>query len=336
MKRTGLFLLAIVVIVGGYLIIKNSEQGSGNVSATSGEVTEVSLDQIAFDGPAIIKILDLEGNSKTIAVPSMGINLCAAREQIADVGQVALGDIVMVSGSVDEDGNIVPCESADHYLFITGFMTDAVYGYEFAYRKGPDGYITLEDTESTDPDYVTGITLFNKKEYESFKEATDAREGPTAMHVRVYKNSGKLHAPVWALRKPLESNIELAIGEPQETVVGGANATFYTVDGLYLIDTYIIANGDHIYVLMGSYMDKESSIYKDFQELVSSFAFVSKSSNELQSKIDPKVACESALAYMTFVSGRESDAFVDACIRGEYPEVIDRYIKEMGLDGTTI
>jgi len=57
---------------------------------------------------------------------------------------------------------------------------------------------------------------------------------------------------------------------------------------------------------------------------------------EPQAKIDPRVACESALAYTTFSSGEESDAFVKDCIGGKYPEVIERYIQDMGLNGKTL
>ena len=58
--------------------------------------------------------------------------------------------------------------------------------------------------------------------------------------------------------------------------------------------------------------------------------------SEPQAKIDPRVACESALAYTTFSSGEEADAFVKDCIDGKYPEVIERYIQDMGLNGKTL
>lgn len=53
-------------------------------------------------------------------------------------------------------------------------------------------------------------------------------------------------------------------------------------------------------------------------------------------KINVKVACESALAYTTFDSGAAADAFVADCIDGKHPEVIDRYIKDLGVDGAAI
>lgn len=55
-----------------------------------------------------------------------------------------------------------------------------------------------------------------------------------------------------------------------------------------------------------------------------------------QGKINPQVACESALVYMTFENGAAADAFVAECVAGEHPEVIERYINEMGIDGAQI
>ncbi|KKT79582.1 MAG: hypothetical protein UW75_C0011G0016 [Parcubacteria group bacterium GW2011_GWF2_44_8] len=53
-------------------------------------------------------------------------------------------------------------------------------------------------------------------------------------------------------------------------------------------------------------------------------------------KIDVRVACESALMYTTFVDGAAADAYVAECVEGKHPEVIERYINEMGVDGATI
>lgn len=56
-----------------------------------------------------------------------------------------------------------------------------------------------------------------------------------------------------------------------------------------------------------------------------------------QGKLNMKVVCESALAYMSFPDGASADAFVEACIRGEHPEVLQQYKAQMGLgDGAAI
>ena len=264
----------IIVLVGGYFLLTlTNTEGLPEDKTVSGEVTNVNLDAITLDGPVLIT-LSTETGEEVIAVPSMGLPLCAAVANIGDVYTLAEGDQVTVTGSVDEEGRIVPCESESHELLISSTMQDAVLGFEFTYRKGPDGYITLEDTESTDPSFVTGITLFNKAEYELFTQATDAREGPPAINVRVYENTENLSSFVWPERNQQESNIGLVLGDVEETVVGGANAAHYTVDGLYPMSTYVVANGDHVYVLSGAYLDQSSDIYKDFEALVQSFTFI--------------------------------------------------------------
>jgi len=53
-------------------------------------------------------------------------------------------------------------------------------------------------------------------------------------------------------------------------------------------------------------------------------------------KIDVRVACESALMYTSFVDGAAAEAYVAECVEGKHPEVIERYINEMGVDGATI
>jgi hypothetical protein len=52
---------------------------------------------------------------------------------------------------------------------------------------------------------------------------------------------------------------------------------------------------------------------------------------EPQAKIDINVVCNGALAYMTFQTGNEAEAFVEACVRGEHPEVIEQWKVQMGI-----
>lgn len=269
-----LLLIAIVVIALGYFVLNYSQIDSQDAGKADGIVAEINLEGVALDGPALVTIEREGKESRIIAVPSMGILLCPAAPNIADVFALSVGDIVSVSGNVDEEGRIVPCENEDHYLKANSIVSDDTLGYEFVYPKGPDGYVMFEDTESQHSDFVSGVMLFNAKEYEEFKSSTDAREGPASIHVRVYKNSQNSDAPVWAMQNPLETNIEFALGEPKEAVVGGANAEYYVVDGLFLIDTYVVAHGGNIYVLMGAYPDKTSKIYQDFQSIVDSFTFI--------------------------------------------------------------
>ncbi|MFN3188456.1 MAG: hypothetical protein ACK42D_02855 [Candidatus Paceibacteria bacterium] len=211
---------------------------------------------------------------------------------------------------------------------------DAVLGYEFSYRDGQQGYITLEDNGSTHPDFVSGIILANWSEYEEFISATDAREGSPTMNVRVYNNSKSLTASAWLKEHGSEVHYVTASNE-EATTVAGVPALYLLTDGLYQTNTYVVAHNNHIYVLSGSYLDVNDQINTDFEALVESFTFIDNSSRP-QGRIDPAVACRYALTYMSFASGEDADAFVAECEAGEHPEVINRYIESLGIDGAII
>lgn len=53
-------------------------------------------------------------------------------------------------------------------------------------------------------------------------------------------------------------------------------------------------------------------------------------------KLNIEVVCRSALSYMTFPDSRAAETFVTECKDGKHPEVIERFIKEMGADGKAI
>lgn len=344
MKNILLVIAVVAVVIGGYFLWTANNDGNivedsnPEVAKVSGMVTNINSEAVMLDGPTLVAVLEENGDEKIIAVPSMGLPLCAAREAIADISMLAIGDWVEASGNTDESGQIVPCTEESDYLTITSVARDAVYEYEFTYRKGPDGYVTLEDNSSTDADFVTGLTLINKSEYEVFQNSTDAREGPPAMSVRIYNNPEKLHSSVWTIRKPLESNIELALTEPEEAVVGGANAVHYIADGLYPMDIYVVAYGQHVYVLSVMYPGTDTAIYQDFQSLVDSFTFIKPeaTTGAPQGKINVQLVCEGALAYTTFPDAAAADKFVTDCIDGLHPEVIEKYIDGLGLDGAAI
>jgi hypothetical protein len=48
-------------------------------------------------------------------------------------------------------------------------------------------------------------------------------------------------------------------------------------------------------------------------------------------KLNIEEVCRSALAYTTFESGDAAESFVQECIEGKRPEVIERYKQDMGL-----
>ncbi len=55
------------------------------------------------------------------------------------------------------------------------------------------------------------------------------------------------------------------------------------------------------------------------------------SPSNADAKIDINAVCEGALAYMSFQSGAEADAWVAACKRGEHPEAIEQWKQMNGF-----
>ncbi|HYF29043.1 MAG TPA: hypothetical protein VEA36_01595 [Candidatus Paceibacterota bacterium] len=94
--------------------------GTGSLFSTDGEVTGtivlINTEHAAVDGPYVITVRQAGGESAIIAVPSMGLPTCAAREKIADVYALQPGQVVSARGTVGEGGIIIPCESSEHFL----------------------------------------------------------------------------------------------------------------------------------------------------------------------------------------------------------------------------
>lgn len=94
---------------------EQQEQEAQTVSY-EGRVTGVDLEQMAVDGPGLVMFETEAGESRTVAVPSMGLPLCAGAANIASVSDIEVGDTIAVQGTLDSEGRVVPCEDASHYL----------------------------------------------------------------------------------------------------------------------------------------------------------------------------------------------------------------------------
>lgn len=125
MKNNAIVIILLVLFIGGYVAYSRGvftpKEVVMPVPATSDEVTgtvvSVDTDQAMADGPVVV-FLENAGKSYTIAVPSFGLLLCPAHENIASPFDLRPGDVIAVKGSADEAGTIVPCEDASHYLRI--------------------------------------------------------------------------------------------------------------------------------------------------------------------------------------------------------------------------
>lgn len=99
----------------GEPVLPGTAEESNDVEV-SGTITDINLEQMAIDGPARITISETGGSEVLITVPSMGLPLCEASANIADVATLTVGQTIEARGATNEAGDITPCESADHYL----------------------------------------------------------------------------------------------------------------------------------------------------------------------------------------------------------------------------
>ncbi|KND47728.1 MAG: hypothetical protein AB201_02205 [Parcubacteria bacterium C7867-006] len=71
--------------------------------------------------------------------------------------------------------------------------------------------------------------------------------------------------------------------------------------------------------------------------LIGYFFFYNKSAQNTKNpnstaKINIEAVCQGALAYMTFPDSKSADIYVEECIEGKHPEVIERYKASLNLD----
>lgn len=243
-----------------------------------GVITEVNFEQVAFDGPSLLTMsVSGTNESRVVAVPSMALPLCPAAADIADAYQLAPGDRIEVRGTVSESGQIEPCAEAGHYLKASRTEEKTEFGFSFTYKKGPNGYVLEENTLTSNDDALEMLysaVFTNTADYAAFVAAEEPREGPQNYQVRVYENGGELDPAQWIEAYAAESNQALMLGEPEETVIGGANAIRYVTDGLYPLQTFVVAKNEFVYMIVGMYDDPQSLIATDFSDFVASLVFL--------------------------------------------------------------
>lgn len=293
------------VLIGAFFLLnsyiyneKQAEENGespavGTTVELEGTVTGVNFTQIALDGPYLIEFASMYGETHTVAIPSMGLPLCAANAQIDTPSDTQPGDLISVRGVLNETEQIVPCEDEEDYFRISfGSYVDPVFGYRFSYEKGKDGYVRELLTATGTEAFLAGAQLMRYEDFAVLITPTGPREGPPTIAVRVYDNSDNLSAPLWVDANPDASNIALAQGEPEEAVIGGANAVRYLVDGLYPTQTYAVAHDGHIFLITGAYMNEESDIYRDFQSFLASFIFVPTLEQFQSSEVVPEAQAD--------------------------------------------
>jgi len=256
------------------------------------------------------------------------------------VGFFALNSYIYNEKQADEDDvSNMAADAAEYTTF-----TDQEVGVSFEYKTSPDGYV-IDDMSENIGEAPGGApvmriySIVNAREKAELEASTGGREGPPTIHLTIYRNDENQSANRWVDAFPTRSNSNLLIGEIDgDAVVGGANAVRYFSDGLYVSENVAVAHGGFIYHFSGSFLERDSTIHQDFKTLIDSVTFIeiSEQLDVSNAKIDVRAACQSALAYMLFQSSEQSDQFLEECVAGMHPDIIERYIESLGLDGATI
>ncbi len=149
----------------------------------------------------------------------------------------------------------------------------------FEYRsKGPDSYIVSEQNltnpQVANPEHIKTVVVMDTDDYDSLTRGERAGgEGPPTFTLQIYRNTENLTPQAWVERNPQLSNLPLKIGETQELEVSDAPAIAYDADGLYPNRNLVFTHGELLYYLNGSYLERESALYRDFTPLVESIEF---------------------------------------------------------------
>ncbi len=127
----------------------------------------------------------------------------------------------------------------------------------------PEGYIVMEKDDT--------ITVMKEADYLSILNGERAGgEGPATISIRVVDNPNNPSPRVWAEQYPPQSNYGQRTSEVSEFTLSGFPAISYEADGLYQNRNVIIGTDYRLYYIFGSYTDKDSDLYRDFEPLLNS------------------------------------------------------------------
>lgn len=188
---------------------------------------------------------------------------------------IAVGTYLLVApeetkapGSVSGDEQVLSYSSSE-------------LGFEFDYSTGEEGFV-LDERPLADPhpNARANIVLWHADDYDQVLNPPVGGEGPPSITIRVFKNPERQFPRQWAEANAHYSNINLAMGDIGEAVVGGANAIRYAADGLYPANIAVVAHGENVYVFLGSYREQGSTLEQAFQPLLNSVRFIPQSGQE--------------------------------------------------------
>jgi len=158
----------------------------------------------------------------------------------------------------------------------------------FSYRGDPYGYRldSLTPRSGDEASFIGAAVLMLESDFEAMQGAAPG-ESPPTITIAAYRNPANLTPATWAGEYPQFSNLPLMVGEARETTIAGAPAIRYLVDGLYRMDTVLVAHRTTIYLISGGFLEEDSLVRRDFETFVESLSLagVPESRND-----EPRVA----------------------------------------------
>jgi hypothetical protein len=153
--------------------------------------------------------------------------------------------------------------------------SDPSLGFSFRYPSGPQGYV-LEKSAVVDEATTIEETLLlvHKDDVPAFQNPPVGGEGPAVISILVFPNTQNQRPEAWAREHNAYSNINVALSDIEEAVIGGALAIRYRADGLYASEMSVITHGSHVYVFSGAFVDGDSPTLRDFGPLLDSVTFI--------------------------------------------------------------
>ncbi len=267
-------ILIAIAVTGVFFYHERAEApggGSGSDTETTHEVTtlveyicEGGKALMASYGEEIVTVDLVDGRALTLAqtVSASGVRYANEGESVVFWSK---GDTAFL----EEGGETTygDCMSADAALRTyrnrdvgISFSYDPLY-YLFEREAGtperPQTAVALlEDTEENRA-MIDGTT-------------TESREGPTAITVDIYENTGGLSPLAWAEQ---DTNWNIGTKKTEPAAVGGESGVSFLWDGLYQGKSIIIVKGPKVYVFSVTWLTPEDRIRVDFDALLASVRF---------------------------------------------------------------
>jgi len=143
-------------------------------------------------------------------------------------------------------------------------------GFSFKYKDSDTGYELidqLEKTPSTNPDVLSAVTLINKADKELIGKGTEPGETPPTLSVLVVKNPNNYSVQEWLEKESGYPNLDFLFDSVKKVTVDGIEGIYLVTDGAYKTQTVVISDKEKVFVMVGAYVQEDSQIYKDFEEI---------------------------------------------------------------------